>query len=266
MHDPVRTLGLAELADDYRPPPPSRWAQPWSRSAVALMTALGAVVVGFLITSGVVAGRSAAEVKDARKEALIAIIEQRQERVDTLSAHLDELRERVSALEGEHAAGVSALARDLERVEQVAGVTPVAGPGLIVTLDDASGACPSGQPQDCEIQDTDLQLAVNALFDGGAEAVAVNGERVIATTAIRNAGRAVLVNYRVLTPPYDVAAVGDPETLSAAFSASEFAFDFEVWTDTYGLGYAIEEVDELRLPAYGGSIRLQHAAAAGEPD
>jgi uncharacterized protein YlxW (UPF0749 family) len=261
MDDPLRALGLAELADDYRPPPPRRWAQPWSVGVVTALTVFGAVLVGFLIAAGISAGRSAAEIKDARKAELIALIELRQERVDVLAAHLDELRGQVADVEGELAAGTPALARDLERVEQIAGVTGLAGPGLVVTLDDASGACPSGQQQDCEIQDTDLQLAVNTLFDAGAEAVAVNGERIIATTAIRNAGRAVLINYRVLTPPYQVAAIGDREFLTAAFAASEFARDFEVWTDTYGLGFALEEADELRLPAYSGSIRLQHAGA-----
>ena len=262
MHDPMRSLGLSDVADDYRPPPPNRWSEPWSANLVLVLIAVGALVVGFLITAGISAGRSVAELQDARKADLIALIEQRQERVDALAAHLDELRGQVAEMEEQAAAGVPALARDVKRVEESAGLVPVAGPGLQVTLEDATGACPSGQPQDCEIQDTDLQLAVNTLFGSGAEAVAVNGERIIATSAIRSAGRAVLVNYRVLTPPYEVSAVGDAEGLEAAFTASAFARDFEVWTDVYGLGFDVAVEERIELPAYGGSIRIQHATVA----
>jgi uncharacterized protein YlxW (UPF0749 family) len=262
MHDPMRALGLTDLGDEYRPLPPSRWSEPWSANVVTVLTVVGALVVGFLISAGAFAGRTVAEQQDARKAELIVLIEQRQERVDALAAHLEDLRVRVAEVEEAAAAGIPALARELERIEQVAGITAVQGPGVVVTLEDADGACPSGQQQDCEIRDADLQLAVNHLFDAGAEAVAINGERIIATTAIRNAGRAILVNYRVLTPPYDIMALGDPETLEAAFLRSDFARDFELWTDVYGLGFSVAPEDALELPAYGGSIRLQHAVVA----
>lgn len=258
MDDPARTLGIAELADDYRPVPPNRWRQPWSGGTAMAMTALGALAVGFLIASGISLGVSTAEVQDARKQELISLIELRQERVDAMTEQLDTLRAEVAALEAEMSA--PDLQRDVERIEQVAGLTAVRGPGLTVTLDDASGSCPSGQEQDCQIQDTDLQLAVNALFDAGAEAVAVNGERVIATTAIRSAGRAVLVNYRVLSPPYEILAVGDPEGLESGFMTSPFAIDFEIWERTYGLGFSVDVPDEVTLAPYAGSVRFQHAA------
>ncbi len=256
--DQTKTLGLPDLADDYRPLPRTRWTQPWSVNAVTIATVAGALAVGFLLTSGLLAGRSAAEIQDARKEQLIAVIEERQERVDAMTAHLDTLRAEVARLEEE--AGTPTLQRELERVEQVAGLTGVRGAGLRVVFDDGSDPCPSGQPEDCQIQDVDLQLAVNALFDAGAETVAVNGERVIGTTAIRSAGRAVLVNYRVLSPPYEVVAVGDPDTLERVFSTSDFALDFEIWRDTYGLAFEVEAFEQAELPAYTGSVRLRHAA------
>lgn len=258
--DPMKMLGLAELADDYRAPPP-RWAEPWTPRVVTTMTVVGALLVGFLIASGVSVGRSAAEAQDARKADLIALIEVRQEHVDTLSTQLDDLRGRVAAVE-EQVAGASGLRRELDRLEERAGLTALGGPGLRVVLDDASGACPSGRQRDCEIQDVDLQLALNRLFGLGAEAVAVNGERVIATTAIRNAGRAILVNYRVLAPPYEVVAIGDPEALVAGFAGSDVALDFAVWSDVYGLRFDVEPVDEARVPAFGGSLRLRYAGVA----
>jgi uncharacterized protein YlxW (UPF0749 family) len=132
-----------------------------------------------------------------------------------------------------------------------------------VTFDDAGSSCRGLTPEDCRIQDVDLQLAVNALFGLGAEAVAVNGERVIATTAIRGAGRAILVNYRVLTPPYVVEAVGDRERLAREFAGTAIAGDFEAWKSRYGLGFGWEPASDLILPAYGGSVRFRQAAIGG---
>jgi uncharacterized protein YlxW (UPF0749 family) len=262
MSDPIRILGLAELADEYRPPPRHQHGEPWSPSVRTVLTVAAAIAVGFLLSSGVLAGRTATHAQDERRAALIALIEERQEHVDAMAEQLEALRGRVTTVEEQFAAGVPALSRDLERAEQAAGLTALIGPGVVVTLTDADGACPSGQAQDCEIQDTDLQLAVNALFGAGAEAVAVNGERVIASTAIRSAGRAVLMNYRMLAPPYEITAVGDPDALDAGFRATDFARSFEIWQRQYGLGYTVAVAERVEIPAYAGSVRLRHATAS----
>lgn len=257
---PERLLGLTGDPGAYPTGPPERWVQPLSRGAVRWLTVLGALLVGFLLTAGVNVGRSAAEAQDERKRDLIALIEARQERVDALAAELEELRGLVAERE-ESAAVPRALLSELTRVEVAAGLTRLAGPGLRVELADAGSSCRGVQPQDCRITDVDLQLAVNTLFAAGAEAVAVNGERVITTTAIRGAGQSVLVNYRVLVSPYTLEAVGDPERMRTALDDSAFAADFEVWRDRYGLGFSVETVDELVLPAYGGSLRFRRAVA-----
>jgi uncharacterized protein YlxW (UPF0749 family) len=128
-----------------------------------------------------------------------------------------------------------------------------------VTFADGEGTCSTGRDEDCRIQDVDLQLATNALWGAGAEGVAINGERIIATTAIRSAGSSVLINYRVLTSPYVVEAVGDTTALDSEFRSSELAQDFEVWKDAFSLGFAMEPADELVLPPYTGAVRLRTA-------
>lgn len=257
-------LGLDDQpAYEYLHGPPTRWTRPWSSSLVTMLTAIGALLVGFMLVAGMSAGRTSALEKDARKDELIALITARQEHTEQLATQLEELRARVAEAESEVAAGAPSLAAHLAEVEQAAGLTPVVGPGVRVTFDDAAPDC-AAREEDCRILDTDLQQAVNALFAAGAEAITVNGERVIGTTAIRRAGRQILVNYRVMTAPYTVEAVGNPESLELNFARSEIARRFASWTEVYGLGFATEVVDYLQLNAYGGSVRLRTASPAGE--
>lgn len=264
MADPAEALGLEPAPPhEYGGGTPTRWTEPWSDNLVRLLTAVGALIVGFLLAAGLSAGRTAAIVQDARKVELIELINERQERADALAAELDILRQRVAEAEAVALAGAPALKAAVAEAEAAAGLTAVRGPGLRLTLSDASDGCPQ-RPIDCRIQDVDLQLAVNTLFGVGAEAVAINGERVIATTAIRRAGQVILVNFRVLASPYVIEAVGDPVALSEGLAASQLASDFAVWTQDFGLGYGVEASDELVLPAFTGSLGLRTAVPADD--
>lgn len=224
------------------------------------MTVVGALIVGFLLSTGLTAGRTAALAQDARKEELIALVDARQQRADALSTQLEQLRAEVAEAEQSvSTAGAPSLRGRLEDVEALTGLTALRGPGVRATFSDATGVCSTGRVEDCRIQDVDLQLATNVLWGGGAEGIAINGERLITTTAIRSAGSSILINYRVLTSPYVIEAVGDPEAMHEQFLDSDLAGDFEVWRDVFGLGFEIESADELLLPAYTGSVRLRTA-------
>lgn len=264
IEDPAgEALGLhRDVISDYEGVDSVRWSQPWSRNTVLILTVIGSLLAGFLVSAALRAGRSAALEQDVRRAELVQLIEQRREHTERLAAQLESLREEVEVAETKAAEGVPALRARLAQLEAASGLTALRGPGVRIQLSDAAKGCATGRTEDCQIQDTDLQLTVNALFALGAEAVAVNGERVIGTTAVRSAGRSVLVNYKVLASPYVVEAVGDPEGLAARFGDSEVARDFAVWKDVYGLGFAISPMDELRLPAYEGGLRLRNARPA----
>ena len=259
MSDTGRALGL-RFEDDYKRAVPPRWSQPWSSGLVRATTAVGALLVGFLLTTGLTAGREAALQQGARKAQLIELVAVRQQRAAALAEQLDGLRERVAAAEQSlQTAGAPSLNAKLARAEAMTGLTAVRGPGARVTLSDAKGTCSTGRVEDCRIQDVDLQLAANILWGSGAEAVAINGERIIATSAIRSAGSSILINYRVLTSPYVIEAIGDPAALQEQFIGSTLAEDFAVWRDVFGLGFEAATVDELTVPAYTGAVRLRNA-------
>jgi uncharacterized protein YlxW (UPF0749 family) len=262
VSDLTDALGL-NAETDYARRPPVRWSQPWSSGVVRSLTALGALLVGFLLSAGVSVGRQQAAEQGARKSELIALIDARQARADALAEQLERLRGRVDAAQAAAVnPAVPALRTRLAAVEAATGLTALTGPGVQLTLSDGTGTCPAARPEDCRIQDVDLQMAANTLFALGAEGIAVNGERMIATTAIRSAGSAVLVNYRVLTSPYVVAAVGNAPALDQGVRVSALWDDFEIWRDVYGLGISLEQADEVVLPAFSGSVRVPTAADA----
>ena len=266
MANPADALGLGRTPPhEYGDREPTRWRAPWARGAVTAITALGALVVGFLLAAGLSAGREVAIAQGERKDELIHLITERQEHADELAAELDELRSRVNEAEAAAVAGAPALQEDLAEIERAAGLTAVAGPGLVLTFEDASGDCP-GQPVDCRIQDVALQLAVNTLFDLGAEAVAIDGERLTSTTSVRSAGQLVLVNHRVLAAPYELVAIGDPDALEDGVASSQLAADFAAWEDDYGLGLDVEAEDELVVPAFSGSLGVSIARPGSVED
>ena len=199
----------------------------------------------------------------------------RDDRVAVRASLLEEVRERTAEVEGleresarlgqEVAAEQDrVLARDargqaqaarLAEVELAAGTVAVTGPGVVVTLDDrpedtaTGGLGRGGAVGDGRVQDRDLQELVNALWAAGAEAVAVNGQRLTARTAIRSAGEAVLVDFRPLSPPYDVTAVGEPGALARALTADGPGARIVDYAALYGLPLEVRRQDEVRLPA-----------------
>ncbi len=227
------------------------------RTLVAFGIAVAALSV--LLTISAVQTRDTASQSERDREALIDRISSEQAevgdirtRVEALGAEVDELRA-ASLQVGEEAA---ALEDTLENLQVVTGSIPVTGPGLRITVDDAAGGSTEGQ-----IRDTDLQRLANGLWEAGAEAVAVGGQRLTTRSAIRTAGQAITVNYRSLSPPYVVTAIGDPQTLAAEFletSAGQFFVDLRT---TFGVGFEVETPGSLTLP--GRPLDVERASREG---
>jgi uncharacterized protein YlxW (UPF0749 family) len=112
----------------------------------------------------------------------------------------------------------------------------------------------TGRPSLADVSrvlDVDLQSVVNGLWSTGAEAVAVNGQRLTATSTIRAAGGAILVDFRPVTSPYEIVAIG-PEELAGRFAASGAADGARELVRRYGLSFGSEAAEDLRLPAAPG--------------
>jgi uncharacterized protein YlxW (UPF0749 family) len=202
--------------------------------------------------------------------ALQAEVRRRSARVDADQRQLDELRHQVAALQARSLAGGSEgdLAQQGALLGLVAGVEPVTGPGLQVTMSDAPAATSAagsdpranGGPDTSRVLDRDVQTVVNGLWAAGAEAIAINGQRLTSRSAIRYAGQAILVDFRPLVPPYVVSAVGDSSGLQTRFAASTAGAYLQALRDNYGIRAAIVASSRLDLPGAGGTTtRLTHA-------
>ncbi len=220
--------------------------QPRQRHRVALAVTL--LVAGLLL--GLAAGQTtrAAPAASAEREQLIALVRQSEASQDALRARLGELERSTTDLEGRLAGLDPATeARGRELAAQT-GLSAVSGPGLVLTLDDGPDAAQSGST----VVDADLRVAVNGLWAAGAEAVAINGHRLSSRTAIRNAGDAVTVDYRSLTRPYVVRAIGDPAGLESGFAGSGAGAWWRALASEYGMRYTVARSASLTLVADPG--------------
>jgi uncharacterized protein YlxW (UPF0749 family) len=143
----------------------------------------------------------------------------------------------------------------------------VSGPAVTVALDDVPRAeqqrdlSAGARPDDLVIHQQDVQGVVNALWAGGAEAMTIMGERVIATTAVRCVGNTLLLHGRVFSPPFTITAVGEPSRMHRALAADPAVQVFQQYVAVYGLGYTMSTSQRATLPAYGGPLELTSATA-----
>jgi uncharacterized protein YlxW (UPF0749 family) len=217
--------------------------------AAGAALALTLVALGFLL---VVAYRETVATEPARTRAHDTLVDQVQDRrADTgaLQARADDLRAEVATLR-ERELGGAAVAR-LRDLEAATGLAPVRGDGATVTLTD--GPTPidplTGERKtEARVKDTDLQLAANALWAGGAEAIAINGQRLTATSTIRQAGEAILVDFRPVTSPYEVVALG-PEDLAGDFRDGYAGRFFRELVNRYGMSFDSGPVEDVTLGA-----------------
>jgi uncharacterized protein YlxW (UPF0749 family) len=167
----------------------------------------------------------------------------------------------------------AALEQSTRSLGLAAGELPARGPGLKFTVDDAQhtggdvGADPRAQLQqdDGIVLDADLQVIVNGLWAAGAEAIAINGQRLTALSAIRSAGEAILVDFRPLTRPYQIEAIGSAGALQSDFASGGAGPYVQSLRDNNGIRVDIAVHDELRLPG-AGQLVLRAARPAGATD
>ncbi|WP_179500223.1 DUF881 domain-containing protein [Streptomyces sp. WZ.A104] len=235
-----------------------------------LWLAAGLVVAALVVTLGAAEARIAAPVVAKEREELIDRINAETKAADTLESDVDKLRADVS--ERQRKALERHGGAQGELVSLLAGATPVEGPGVKLVVDDArntdqGGGGPresSGFTDTGRVRDRDMQRVVNGLWESGAEAIAINGQRLTALSAIRAAGDAILVHNRPLVPPYTVLVVGDGKKLAAAFRDSADGQYLNALKESFDIRTSMSDQAKVRLPAAPSLIvRTAEPKAAG---
>ncbi|WP_075736371.1 DUF881 domain-containing protein [Streptomyces acidiscabies] len=217
----------------------------------------GLVLAALVVTVGAAQARVSAPVVAKERQELIDRIDRETETADKLEKTVDTLRDEVSARQRQALENSGGSGR-ADLVGILSGAVAVHGPGVKLVVDDAKEATTGGgtDPRETSgfsdtgrVRDRDLQRVVNGMWESGAEAVSVNGQRLTALSAIRAAGEAILVDNKPLVPPYTVLAVGDGDKLSTRFQNSADGLYLNALQENYGIRTAISTEQDLRLPA-----------------
>jgi uncharacterized protein YlxW (UPF0749 family) len=224
---------------------------------------LVAVAAGFLMVAGATTA-DGTDLRAERRTELADLIRAREAEVVRQSARIATLQAEVDAVTSTQDPTQPSDALSTEALERAAGMLPVKGPGLTVELDDAPREAgqplPEGvQPDDLVVHQQDVQAVVNALWSGGAEAMTIMDQRVVATSAVRCVGNTLILQGRVYAPPFTISAVGDQAAMRQALDAASGVTAYRDWSDAVGLGYSVTDEPTLSLPGYDGPLDLNYA-------
>ena len=224
-------------------------------------------VVCLLAGLGFAASVRAARGTDLRPQNtsnLAGLVQAAERDVHTQERDVAALQREVSAAAADAGTGDTAVSRtqgQIAPLRQPAGLAAVHGPGLEVVLNDAPSPIIGVDPNQLVVHQSDLQGVVNALWAGGAEAMTIAGQRVIATSAVRCVGNTLLLNGDVYSPPFRVVAIGPSAQMQKELDASPAVNLFKQAAEFYGLGYTVDDQTDVNLPAYTGPLGLSYARA-----
>lgn len=211
--------------------------------------ALVCIVLGFMLA---VQFRTTQDIKSTVPFQRIEDISQRLAQTEK---ERDALLEEVQSLR--KSSNKEVLSKEIENVKMGAGVTPLKGPGVVVTIDDSKRQSKTGEnPNLYLIHDDDLLKVINELWAASAEAISINEQRLIASSEIRCAGPTLSVNNTRYSPPYEITAIGDPKNLENALKMRGGVVEtLQFW----GIQVSIKKLDEVNVPGYKGTFRFEYA-------
>ena len=227
---------------------------------VALSGAL--IALGFLMAAQARAEAPRVRYTTQERAPLVETVVALQAQQEALKDRILGLRASVAAAE-QGAAGSGALVSDLKAAllsaRVAAGLAALEGPGIYLQLEDSQVPVPpGGSVADYRVGATDLRLVVEELWLAGAEAVSVNGERLVPTTAFVDIGGTLLVNSAYLAPPYQVAAIGPSDLYDTLVTSPGFVELVQARADRFGIRLSFAEPDQVIVPAYAGTVSLRY--------
>ena len=174
-------------------------------------------------------------------------------RLQEVEAELEGTRKEVSSNDE----GLKTLEEKIKKINTLLGLTDVTGPGVTITVTDAPGTIKVLDPSDLIVHNTDLLSIVNELKNAGAEAIEINGQRVISTSAITCEGNVIMVNGERVSSPFTINAIGYPELLSTLSRAGGYLARLE----EYNIKTTIKKLEKITIPKYTGIMNFKYASS-----
>lgn len=218
-----------------------------------IMVMIVAAILGFML---------ATQIKTTERQKTINVqrAEELTERLRIVEQQRDDLAKEIERLQAN--SSDDALETEVERLKEFAGEVPLEGKGIQLILDDSKVTAQVGEnPNLYIIHDDDLLRVINELRAAGAEAISINGERLVSTSEIRCAGPTLSVNNNRSAPPYVILAIGNPSNLASALKLRGGVLDtFKFW----GIQAELTMPDVVKIPAFKGRRTFEYAQAAEE--
>lgn len=208
------------------------------------------------------------DLRGGRVTSLAGLVESESDRVANLQEEVAAMRKEVNSLaEAVADTNVRRVQDDAEALRPSVGLSPATGPGITVTLSDASREVRESSERDLNllvVHQQDIQAVVNAMWRVGATAITIQGQRIIATTGIKCAGSSVELQGIPYPQPYEITAVGDPDVLEAAMESDDYISSYRAQSEVpdIGIGWSMEEEELVTAPAFEGTIDLDYARPA----
>lgn len=235
-----------------------------SLPSVQVTLAIALLLLGFLIAAQIAAEGPRVRYSTEERTPLIDTALRLQAQQEGLKDEILALRSRIGELEAQDPGAAESLRRlyaDLEEARIAAGLIAVSGRGLAFRLEDDTQG---GGGLDALVTARDVRVLVEELWLAGASGIAVNGERVVGSTAVLDIGGSILVNSAYLAPPYTVTAIGPADLYDRLRASVGFVGFVQGRIEPSGLHLSVAELDSVDLPAFAGTVGLRYARPVDE--
>jgi uncharacterized protein YlxW (UPF0749 family) len=235
-------------------------AEPVTLTATVILFA----IAGLLFVSSAVTARGT-DLRSEQVGGLRDLIERRADDISRAQREVARTRAEVDALTLRiNTPALTAQQRRGEELQGSAGLLPAEGPALRVALDDAPRTIGAPLPDDVfpddlVVHQQDVQAVVNALWRGGATAMQIMDQRVLSTSAVRCVGNTLILQGRVYSPPFVITAIGDVNGMRSSLDGDLDVQTYLEFVSLYGLGWRVEQLDSVLIPAWEGGITLRRA-------
>jgi len=227
------------------------------------------LTLGFLVTAQLRSEAPRVRYTSQERPPLVETAQGLRAQQAQLTSRLQEVRSQIQDLEAKaqgNTALVEQLNADLDTARSAAGLISLQGTGAVIQIADSTDTVqPGTNDTDYLVSADDIRVLVEELWLAGAEAVAVNGERVTGSTAILDIGGSVLVNSAYLAPPYQVAAIGPDDLYDRLSRAPGFRDFVRARAEAFGIRLAYAILPDVTVPAYAGTINLRYARPEPSP-